>query len=490
MIDEQEMAEQQNHDTQRPRIKKRKFNPFAVIFLIAIAIFLYWLSTMGRVSTDDAQVNGDVVPISSRVSGYVKNIYVDDNDQVQQGRVLVQLDRRDLAAKLQTQQADLATQRAQAVAAAGQESLIGKTAPAGAEQAGAAVSVAQSNVNAAQKGIVTAQEQANSAQAAVEAAQAAVAGAQADAQSAAAQVTAAQAAVRAAQADVGSSQAQAQRTAADAARFRTLTQRGAASQQQLESAEAANTSAQENVTAARERVAGAQASLDQARARQSSATSAVGQAKARLASAKAAAAQARNGVSVARTAYATAQAQVAQAQAAQSGATTAPQQLSVAQAQRRAALAKAAQSEANLGNAELQLSYTTITAPVDGVVSQKSVQLGQFVQPGQQLMSLVPLRNVWVTANFKETDTTHMRPGQKAIVEVDTYPGRKFEGKVQSIGAATGAKFSLLPPENATGNFVKVVQRIPVKIVFTPLPKGVVLRPGYSVTATVYIGGK
>lgn len=491
MIGEKKMAEEQTRDSQRPRIKKRKFIPVAVVLIIAIAVLLYWLSMRGKISTDDAQVNGDLVPISARISGYVKNVFVDDNDYVRQGQVLVQLDRRDLTVKVQTQQADLATQRAQAAAAAGQQALIGTTAPAGTQQAEAGVSVARSNVTAAQKQIASARDQATSAQGAVDAAQAGVASAQADAETAAAQVTAAQAAIRVTQADVASAQAQAKKTAADAARFKTLAERGAASQQQLESAEAANTVAQENVTSAREKVSSAQADLTQAQSRQRSAQAAVGQAKARLVSARATASQAQNGVSVARTAYATAQAQLGQAIAAQSGASTAPQQLSVAEAQRKAALAKATQSEASLRNAELQLTYTTITAPVDGVVSQKSVQLGQSVQPGQQLMSLVPLRNVWVTANFKETQLAQMHVGQKAIVEVDTYPGRDLEGVVQSIGAATGSKFSLLPPENATGNFVKVVQRIPVKIKFTkPLPNGVILRPGQNVTATIYVSGK
>jgi membrane fusion protein (multidrug efflux system) len=141
-----------------------------------------------------------------------------------------------------------------------------------------------------------------------------------------------------------------------------------------------------------------------------------------------------------------------------------------------------------LRTARLQLSYTRIAAPVDGQVSQKSVEPGQYLQPGQALMAIVSIKQAWVVANFKETQIEHMRRGQRADVEVDTYPGHVLRGKIDSIGAATGAKFSLLPPENATGNFVKVVQRIPVKIVLDrPLPRGVSLRPGQNVVATVHL---
>ena len=133
----------------------------------------------------------------------------------------------------------------------------------------------------------------------------------------------------------------------------------------------------------------------------------------------------------------------------------------------------------------MNLSYTTIVAPVDGVVTKKSVEPGQIVQPGQGLMAIVPLKDVWVTANFKETQLANVHPGQTAEVDVDMN-GRTIAGSVDSIAGATGARMSLLPPENATGNFVKVVQRIPVKIVFDSLPHGVVLRPGMNVDATIF----
>jgi membrane fusion protein (multidrug efflux system) len=146
------------------------------------------------------------------------------------------------------------------------------------------------------------------------------------------------------------------------------------------------------------------------------------------------------------------------------------------------------QAQAALRQAELNLEYTTIKAPTAGVVSRKTVEVGQVVQAGQPVLALVDLRDVWVTANFKETQLNAMRAGQSAVIEVDGLGGKDYKGHVDSIAAATGAKFSLLPPENATGNFVKVVQRVPVKIVFDPgQDPNHLLRPGMSVTPTVYV---
>jgi len=142
-------------------------------------------------------------------------------------------------------------------------------------------------------------------------------------------------------------------------------------------------------------------------------------------------------------------------------------------------------ARANLETAELELSYTTVKAPVDGVVTRKTVQLGQIVQPGQSFLILVPLKDVWVTANFKETQLNGVSIGQRAEIKVDMY-GKTFPGRVNSLSGATGTRLSLLPPENATGNYVKVVQRIPVKITLDPLPDNYVLRPGMNVQATIF----
>lgn len=151
----------------------------------------------------------------------------------------------------------------------------------------------------------------------------------------------------------------------------------------------------------------------------------------------------------------------------------------------QAKLARVDSARAALAAAELNLSYCNIVAPVDGVATHKSVEPGQVVQQGQGLLVVVPLQHVWVTANFKETQLRHMKAGQKAYIDVDTY-GKTFTGHVDSIAGATGAVLSLLPPENATGNYVKVVQRIPVKIILDPIsPDVAVLRPGMNVEATV-----
>jgi membrane fusion protein (multidrug efflux system) len=165
---------------------------------------------------------------------------------------------------------------------------------------------------------------------------------------------------------------------------------------------------------------------------------------------------------------------------------TAPQQVAASNARAAAAEARVTQLTATVKQAELNLEYATVKAPVRGTVSRKSVEPGQVIQPGQPLMTIVALDEVWVTANFKETQLEHMRPGQRVTVKVDAYRGKQLTGKIDSIAAATGARFSLLPPENATGNFVKVVQRVPVKIVLDgDQDPNRLLRPGMSVTPTV-----
>ncbi|HQT93665.1 MAG TPA: HlyD family secretion protein [Thermoanaerobaculaceae bacterium] len=204
------------------------------------------------------------------------------------------------------------------------------------------------------------------------------------------------------------------------------------------------------------------------------------------ASARAAVDAAQASVTEAEHARAQANDALLQTQAELRTAHTAPNQVAIMRARQASAEAKVQQARAVVEQARLALGYTTVTALTDGVVSRKTVQVGETVQAGQPLLALVPLDEVWVTANFKETQLRHMHPGQRAVVEVDTY-GRSYRGRVDSIAAATGARFSLLPPENATGNYVKVVQRVPVKIV---LDRGQdpehLLRPGMSVVPTVF----
>ena len=196
-------------------------------------------------------------------------------------------------------------------------------------------------------------------------------------------------------------------------------------------------------------------------------------------------AQARKNIDVAKAQLSAAEARVEQAKAGVLAARDDARQVSMKSADAQSKIAKVEQARAALEAAELNLSYTEVVAPVDGVATHKQVEVGQIVQIGQGLMVVVPLHDVWVTANFKETQLRNMRPGQKAEVRVDTY-GKTFPGHVDSIAGATGSVLSLLPPENATGNYVKVVQRIPVKIVLDPIPADkAVLRPGMNVDATV-----
>jgi membrane fusion protein (multidrug efflux system) len=273
-------------------------------------------------------------------------------------------------------------------------------------------------------------------------------------------VTGAEREVQVAQANFSSAQARqrekeatAAKAARDVERLRPLVEKDEISKQQFDAAIGAADAARAAADAAKSDTAAAQ--------------SAITVAQQRVAQARGGTAQARAGLATARTA---------------------PQQLQVTQARAVSAEARVQQAQAALKQAELNLQYTTITAPTAGVVSRKNVEPGQVIQPGQPLMALVNLADTWITANFKETQLKAMRAGQKSRVEVDALGGKTFDGHVDSIAAATGAKFSLLPPENATGNYVKVVQRIPVKIV---LEQGQdpdhLLRPGMSVTPTVYV---
>ncbi len=181
------------------------------------------------------------------------------------------------------------------------------------------------------------------------------------------------------------------------------------------------------------------------------------------------------------------QAKLNQSIAAERRAHTGPQQVAAAVSRTRSAEARVAMAKAVVAQAELNLQYTTIKAPVAGLVSNRTVELGQIVAPGQPLMAVIPTNDIWVVANFKETQLRSMRPGQKVIIAVDS-DGREYDGHVDSISGATGARLSLLAAENATGNFVKVIQRVPVKIVFEPgQDKEHRLRPGLSVEPSVYI---
>jgi membrane fusion protein, multidrug efflux system len=249
--------------------------------------------------------------------------------------------------------------------------------------------------------------------------------------------------------NLAAAQANNEKAQADLARMRPLVSKAEISQQQFDSYVAASRVAAAQLKAAQDRVQAAEQAAANSRAAAQAAEARVKQM----------------------------QAELAQSRANQ-------QQVKVRSAEAASAVARVEEARANLAAAELNLGYTTIVAPMDGVVTKKSVEVGQIVQPGQGLMAIIPLNDVWVTADFKETQLANVYPGQPAEIKVDMY-GRTITGRVDSIAGGTGARMSLLPPENATGNFVKVVQRIPVKIVFDSMPKGVVLRPGMNVDATI-----
>jgi membrane fusion protein, multidrug efflux system len=202
---------------------------------------------------------------------------------------------------------------------------------------------------------------------------------------------------------------------------------------------------------------------------------------------RAAVTEAEQNVTVAQTAIEQANARIAQADATIEAALTAPQQVAVSEARAKAARAQVEQRRAALDQAQLNLSYCVIVAPFNGVIGKKTVEVGNNIAPGQQMMALVPLDDIWVTANFKETQLRHMTAGQRVTFSVDAY-GRQYTGKLEGVGGASGSRFSLLPPENATGNYVKVVQRIPVRIDIDPgQNEDHRLRPGMSVVPKVYV---
>jgi membrane fusion protein (multidrug efflux system) len=260
-----------------------------------------------------------------------------------------------------------------------------------------------------------------------------------------ASVTASQAQLASAQADVTAAQADNTRREQDLRRYESLDPR-VVTQQQLDTARAAAETSRATLDAARKRVAAAESAIIEA------------------------------------------QAKVKQRQATLAAAQTAPQQIASAESQVQNAQAAVQEAKAALDAARLDLSYTSVFAPVAGRVARKSVQPGQYTQIGQSMLALVQ-SEVWVTANFKETQLTRMRAGQEVEISVDAYPGKTFSGKVQSIQGGTGARFSLLPPENATGNYVKVVQRVPVKIVFdNGSDLSYLLAPGMSVEPRVTVG--
>jgi membrane fusion protein (multidrug efflux system) len=388
-----------------------------VILVLVSGGYMFWLHLSKFETTDDAEVDGQVYAISSRVSGHVIDVKVEDEEQVKAGDVLVVLDPKDYEVAVAKARADLAD----------------------------AVATYQSNRNDVPITSTNTKSTLTTANSARLDASAGVSGSERQLGAARARLSTAQANARVAQANLT-------KATQDVERYKQLVSKDEISKQQYDQAVAA--------------MEAARATLDAQNAQVAEAT---------------------QNISVAEKNVEQARTRVEQADAQIQAALTGPQQVKVTEAKAQSAAAKVDEQRALLDQAELNLKYTTIVAPIDGVVGKKNVAIGQNTSAGQELMAEVPLDNLWVTANFKETQLEKMRVGQPVKIKVDAYD-REYSGKIQRIAGASGARFSLLPPENATGNYVKVVQRIPVRIALDPGQNGDhLLRQGMSVTPRVQL---
>jgi len=382
---------------------RRRLVPVLAIVAV-LAAGLWWFLHRGLESTDNAQLDADIVGVPSRVAGTVQKVFFEENQPVKAGDLLVQIDDEPYRAKVAQAEGALAAARASADAAEAEARLAGVRATS--DQSAASATYAAASQGAA---------------------------------GAAQQISEAEAAVKAAEAQLA--QAELERT-----RQRALLAQNATAQASVDHAETAWQVAESNLEVARAHLATLRASVAAARSR-------VSEAGARWEQAK-----------------------------------HVDDQTTLAASKARAARAQADAAAAALDLARLELSWTQIRAPGDGTVSKKNVIEGQAVSAGAPVVQLVKPQ-IWVTGNFKETQVADMRPGQPAHVEVDAFPGVELEGEVESFAGATGARFTLLPPDNATGNFTKVVQRVPVRVRLHELPADLPLRPGLSVELTVDTNG-
>jgi membrane fusion protein, multidrug efflux system len=433
--------------TQQP-LYKRPLVLAAAAALLVVAAFIgvpYYNYAQSHAWTDDAFIEGHIVQISSKVAGHVAQVHVSDNQEVAQGDLLVEVNPREYAARLAQARAALQAAIARQQAAQATVALTHVTTEAGVQQASSGLELTQAAVQ-------TARAQMGSARSRFEQARAQVETALAFAAEARAQILAAEAVAIRAEADVK--------------RMQELARRDQISRQELDQAIAAAHTTKAQLEAARKKASASEAQVAEARAAQQTAAESLRQSESQIVEA-----QARIGEALGR---------LASAQAA-------PHQVEVSRAQADLANAEVEQARAAVEQAVIDLSSTQISAPKSGRVTRRSVEAGAYVHVGQALMAIVPW-DVWVVANFMETQLVHMRTGQPVEITVDAYPTRRFNGHVDSIQAGTGARFSLLPPENATGNFVKVVQRVPVKIVFDASPSpDHLLSPGMSVVPVVKV---
>lgn len=412
--------------------KTRKRIVGAVLAILAtVAVSGYYIKQRMYESTDNASLEGSIIRVSPRVAGQVVRVHVRDNQHVNRGDLLLEIDPSVYEAKQEQAKSELDDVIARSSGAQSGLALTSNVSEAVLIQARAALDAARAEVGILRKRLV--QEQAG------------VRVARANLQQAEARRTAAV--------------AEANRADADASRYRRLFQKDEVSRQHLDRAE----------SEARTTAASAQAALD-----------AVDGAKAQVA-------QAEAGQDAMSASLVQAESLVRQSEGRLREAQSAPQQVRVRESEVSSVLAQRNRERAALRQAELDLAYTRVYATESGYVTRKSVEPGNFVEVGDVLMGLVVDR-YWVVANFKETQLTHMRAGQAAEVKVDAYPQLTLHGRVESIQSGTGARFSLIPPENATGNYVKVVQRVPVKIVLLDAPPSDYrLGPGMSVEPKVRV---
>jgi membrane fusion protein (multidrug efflux system) len=417
----------------------------AIIFFTIVGSVIY-IKISAYESTDDAYIEGKIIPISARVSGHVARVYITDNIKVKTGDLLLEIDDRDFTARLNAARAALHSAQADSRSREIDVKLITTSTSADVRESKADVEAAQAMVQNAQALSDAAKNQYREAQA---------------------QLTFAKASLNQAQAELIAEEAKYQQSSTDLKSYRKLAENHTISKQNWEQVQTAERVAAADRDAARSKVVTQQSMLQQA---------------------KAALEVAQNNVRQAETQVSARKSQMEQANARLASANSAPEHIAQSNSKAEASKADLEKAQAEVEQAVLNLSYTKIRAPISGYVTQKNVEAGAFVQVGQSLTAVVSPK-IWITANFKETQLRHMCPGQPATITVDTYPNMTFHGHVQSIQHGTGSRFSLLPPQNATGNFVKVVQRVPVKIIFDQPQElaNYLLVPGMSVVPAINI---
>ena len=482
-----EKTEKPNEKTPTPSAEVSKPKPRVAIFAILGVLALgaiykgYGAFTFAQthVDTDNAYVTGDLVNISPTVSGTLKELKVADGDFVHKGDLIARLQTNSSEAAIQSSRAAISTQQSRTQGSKMAVRLSSDTVRNQIIQAKSQVAEARAQMDQAKAGVDVAKAGLDNAKIAVDTAQK-----NADA----------------AKASEDSARAEAVRTDKDLKRYATLFQTDAVSQQQLDTATAAANAAKANLDAATRKAEAAESSVDQARSAvkeaQSRINSAVSQQQAALMQVKVA--QAGLGLAEANDTQVgiqgenvkTSEGQVSQADASLASATAGLQQIALREKQIATAKAQLEQAKAAVEHAKIDVEDASLYAPCDGYVVKHTENVGAAISPGQTIVTITRGADVWVMANYKETQLDKVRKGQPVEIEVDAYPGRVFHGKVESILEATGSATTLLPPDNATGNFTKVVQRVPVKILIdsageTTSAKDAVLRQGMSVVATI-----